>query len=218
MDRLRPGDWSALDAYWNGHSGIAVRYRDLAGNSDRVLPGRSAYDFRRGTLEAPVLPDAGRHFLAVDPSARLEIKLGRVSHAELGDTRAEIRIFCGAPGALQYIIMAGGMRKGRRVFSRRFQRLAEHIPGMKRPDSMPGMFQRRLFQSWASLRYWRLLPTTLLAPSTSASQSCCQCWRPCFLQQTWFDILVHGFVGVGCEGFRPIARINTTVEGVTILL
>jgi len=163
MNRLRAGEWEKLSASWFGRSGIAVRFRDLVGDPERVLPARSAYDFRRGAISLPVLKDAGRHFLGVDPGARLENKLGRVSHAELGDIRASNPYFlrlarhCGIHHhGWWYAERPHGPLPGD------LQRLAILAPTTTRQDPMPGMLQRSLLRNWAWLRYWPALPERLV--------------------------------------------------------
>ena len=163
MDLLRPSDWSTLDTAWHGRSGIAVRFGDLVGDADRALPARTAYDFRRKAGEAPVLLDAGRHFLAVDPSARLEAKLGRVSHVELADARSRNPHFL--KRARRYGVHHHGWWYAERPtgpLPEDLRRLAERAPDMTRSDAMPGMFRRRAMRSWAWLRYCPALPDDLV--------------------------------------------------------
>jgi len=162
-DRIRPGDWDALDAHWHGHSGIAVRHRDIVDDSDASAQLHSPYAFRRLVLDAPLLPQAGRHFVAVDPGARLESKLGRVSHAELGDARAKYPYFLerARTGAVHhhgwwYAETPTG------PLPEDLQRLAERTPAARRPGPMPPMRRRRLFRSWAWLRYWPVLPDNMV--------------------------------------------------------
>src|SRR5262249_6766050 len=88
LDRVPPRSWDKLDSMWYCRSGVAVRFADLAGDPEAVLPPRSAYDLRRLMLDAPSLDDGGRHLMFADPSSSMGVKLGRVSHAELADGRA----------------------------------------------------------------------------------------------------------------------------------
>lgn len=82
-----PGRWDQLRPCWFGHSGVAVRYRELSGES---LSGtrQCAFALRFGPAIVATAPEAGRHLCAVDPSASLPRKLPRVFHAEHATRRA----------------------------------------------------------------------------------------------------------------------------------
>ncbi|ADV81037.1 hypothetical protein [Terriglobus saanensis] len=69
-----PETWGELKSLWSGRSGVAAPVKSLLESSPFWL--------RFGPEEKPVIADAGRHLTAIDPSAQLSSKLGRVFHAE----------------------------------------------------------------------------------------------------------------------------------------
>jgi beta-1,4-mannosyl-glycoprotein beta-1,4-N-acetylglucosaminyltransferase len=162
-DRHRAEDWRALAPRWHGASSVAVRYRDLCGVEDECLPPRSPFELRGSLSYAPRLADAGRHFLAVDLGARLEGKLGRVSHAELGDARAKNPDFLAR--ARRAAVHHHGWWYAETPtgpLPEDLLRLVNRSPDMKRPQPAPPMLSRRLLRSWAWLRYWPALTDRLV--------------------------------------------------------
>ncbi|HXC56373.1 MAG TPA: hypothetical protein VNU97_13840 [Rhizomicrobium sp.] len=164
LSRQRPQGWETLAPQWFEHSGVVAHFRDLAGDAAKGIAATSAYEMRRQMLRAERLPGGGRHFSAVDPAARLESKLGRVSHTEHGDVRG---------------LNADHLRRARRHgvhhhgwwYAERpdgalpgdLDRLAARFPQMRRAQPLPPMFLRRLVRSWAWLRFARWLPDGLVA-------------------------------------------------------
>ncbi len=155
--------WPKLDPRWWERSGVVVRYKDLVGDAARVLPPRSAYDLRRLTHAAPTLPDAGRHFVSTDPSARLVRKLARVSHDELADDRslspphlARTR----AHGVHHHGWWYAALPPG--PLPDDLERLATRCPSTLRRASLPARPLRALVRTWAWLRFWPLLGDRLV--------------------------------------------------------
>lgn len=152
----RPANWDALEARWFEHSGVVAHYRDLTADNPAA---RSAYDLRRTVYGLSSFADGGRHFCAVDPAARLESKLGRVSHTELGDKRGlsaeHLR------RARRYGVHHHGWWYAERpsgALAADLERLAERAPQMKRPAHLPPMVLRRMVRSWTWLRFAPWLP------------------------------------------------------------
>jgi len=162
-DHRQAEGWDALDPRWYGHSGVVVRFRDLTGDDEQGLPPRSPYELRGSLTYAPQLPNAGRHLLGIDPGARLEGKLGRVSHAELGDARAR------NPDFLAQARRAAVHHHGwwyaetpKGPLPDDLARLNDRSAGLTRPEPAPRLWKRRLLRSWAWLRYWPALPDSLV--------------------------------------------------------
>ncbi len=157
--RIRPGAWPQPGAAWQETTGIAVRYRDLCGDPQAGLPARSAYEMRRLMHGAPVLENAGRHFVSTDPAMRNEVKLARVSHEELSDSRTL------AAEHLHRVRRHGVHHHGwwyaetpAGTLPADLERLAQRFPALKRQQPLPGPVRRRLVRTWSWLRFWPLLP------------------------------------------------------------
>ncbi|WP_404370644.1 hypothetical protein AB5I39_02350 [Sphingomonas sp. MMS24-J45] len=151
---LKPGAWNALDPQWYGYSGVAVPHSALA----EATP----FDLRyRTPLDDPILR-AGRHFNAVDPSARLEDKLGRMFHEEFDGARAR------SPYALALCRDAGVHHRGwwyaaepEGELPDDVARLIARFPQTRAPE-MPGPVVRRLVRSWAWLRLRTIVPGAIV--------------------------------------------------------
>lgn len=155
FDRVRPESWLGLDARWYERTGVAVRFEDLTGDPDRALPARSPYDLRRLMHAAPAIEEAGRHFVSVDPAARIESKLTHVSHAELAGLRAL------SPSHLNSTRRYGIHHHGwwyaeapAGPLPADLVRLAERCPSGKRREPLPRPLLRLLMRTWAWLRFW----------------------------------------------------------------
>lgn len=152
--RRRPGRWDALDARWHGQSGVAAPVSALA--------GATPFDLRFGLPAGEPIAAAGRHFTSVDPSARLERKLGRVFHEELDGPREA------APDHLERCRRHGVHHRGWWYAERPagsppddLARLLRDHPRLAAPPGPPTI-ARRLVRSWAWLRLWKMLPDGLV--------------------------------------------------------
>ena len=151
---LPPGSWDTLDHPWYGYSGVAAPMSALS----KATP----FDIRYGTpLEDPIHA-AGRHFNAVDPSARLEDKLGRMFHEEFDGPRER------SPHALALCRGAGVHHRGwwyaakpKGPIPEDVARLIERFPQTRAPE-LPGRLERRLVRGWAWLRLRRFVPDPLV--------------------------------------------------------
>jgi len=151
--RLRPGTWSDLADRWHGHSGVVARFKDLAGDEQETLPGRSAYELRRFLRHAPVLEGAGRHFNATDPSGRTERKLGRIAHQELAKERALCPIHLKRTrhcGVHHYGWWYAETPEG--PLAEDLERLSQACPEARRPAPLPPIAFRRAVRTWFWLR------------------------------------------------------------------
>ncbi len=153
--RSRPGPWEALDSFWHGQSGVAAPARAL----EEARP----FDLRFGLPLGEPLPAAGRHFTSVDPSTRLERKLGRVFHSEYDGPRER------SPEHLDRCRRYGVHHRGWWYSERPSGELPEDIkrllsdhPGLAAPAPRPAL-ARRLARSWAWLRLWKRLPDRAVA-------------------------------------------------------
>jgi beta-1,4-mannosyl-glycoprotein beta-1,4-N-acetylglucosaminyltransferase len=154
-ERPRPGAWARLDPCWHGQSGVAAPVRAL----ERTTP----FDLRFGLPLGEPLPDSGRHFTSVDPSARLERKLGRVFHAEYDGPRET------SPDHLarcrRYSVHHRGWFYAERPdgpLPEDLRRLLRDHPGLGSPPPPPAL-ARRLARSWSWLRLWKRLPDPAVA-------------------------------------------------------
>lgn len=151
---LTPGTWDTLDHPWYGYSGVAAPMS--------ALSKASPFDIRYGTpLDDPILA-AGRHFNAVDPSARLEDKLGRMFHEEFDGPRER------SPHALALCRGAGVHHRGwwyaakpKGPIPKDVARLIERFPQTRAPE-LPGRLERRLVRSWAWLRLRKFVPDLIV--------------------------------------------------------
>jgi glycosyl transferase family 17 len=157
--RIRPGDWSRLDSRWSGQSGVAVPARFLLGEPRVALMPRTPFDLRFGHIDGPPLADAGRHFSSVDPSTRLERKLGRMVHAEWAGDRA-MRPVC-LRRCRDYGVHHRGWWYAEAPAGELpddLSRLAARCGHMARRTPLPRFWRRRLVRTWAWLRLcpgWR---------------------------------------------------------------
>ena len=154
-ERPRPGAWDGLDACWHGQSGVAAPVRAL----ERTAP----FDLRFGLPLGEPLADSGRHFTSVDPSARLERKLGRVFHEEYDGPRET------SPHHLarcrRYSVHHRGWfyaERPRGPLPEDLLRLLRDHPGLRSPPPPPPL-ARRLARSWSWLRLWKRLPDRAVA-------------------------------------------------------
>jgi len=153
----RPDHWSP-GSLWSGRSGVAVPLQSLKGPQ-----GMPPFRLRFGGGIDTVLPNAGRHLTAVDPSAHLSQKLGRVFHAEWATERGVY------PPHLA--------RCEEHAVHHRGWWYAEFVPGELPPDlanlaaacplalqseALPAMWRRRCVRTWAWLRQSNLFPDTAI--------------------------------------------------------
>jgi beta-1,4-mannosyl-glycoprotein beta-1,4-N-acetylglucosaminyltransferase len=153
---IEAGEWHRLDQRWYGHSGVAVRYRDLS-SADGT--GHSPYELRYGNRINAVIPETGRHFIAVDSAARLECKLGRVFHEEYATERGlsiphlrRCRRYGIHHRGWWYAEIPSG------ELPSDLQSLAVEHPEMVRAQAMPPRFLRRAMRTWAWVRLWSQWP------------------------------------------------------------
>lgn len=152
--RSKPGPWAELEPRWHGHSGVAAPVGALQG----ALP----FDLRFGLKQSEPIAGAGRHFTSVDPSARLERKLGRVFHEEYDGPRAT------SPEHLERCRLHSVHHRGWWYAERPpgplpedLERLLRDHPGLAASAPRPAL-ARRLVRSWAWLRLWKGLPDALV--------------------------------------------------------
>ena len=145
----RPGPWNP-GVLWSGRSGVAAPLQSLKG-----MP---PFQLRFGGRIDRVIPDAGRHLTAVDPSARLSRKLGRVFHAEWATERGMY------PPHLarceEHAVHHRGWWYAEFVPGKLPADLASlgaACPAAMRSDVLPSMWRRRCVRTWAWLRQSRLL-------------------------------------------------------------
>ena len=141
----RPGEWEQ-DRMWSGRSSVAVPFSCLASEA-------RPFQWRFGGNISDVIPKSGRHLTAVDPSAQLSRKMGRVFHAEWATERGTY------PAHLA--------RCEKHAVHHRGWWYAEPIPGdlpadlaslaavceaALRTEALPPMWRRRCVRTWAWLR------------------------------------------------------------------
>ncbi len=143
----RPPRWEP-GTLWSGRSGVAVSFRDL-----RAVQARSPFQLRFGGGIERVLPAAGRHLTAVDPSAQLSRKMGRVFHSEWATERGSY------PPHLarceQYAVHHRGWWYAETVpgpLPADLATLAAACPATLRSAPLPAMWRRRCVRTWAWLR------------------------------------------------------------------
>jgi len=148
----RPDSWNP-GALWSGRSGIAVPFESLRGKQ-----GMTPFRLRFGSVIDRVMPDAGRHLTAVDPSAHLERKLGRVFHAEWATERGVY------PPHLarceKYAVHHRGWWYAELVPGKLpadLASLAASCPETMRSEALPPAWRRHCMRTWAWLRQSRLL-------------------------------------------------------------
>ena len=153
--RHRPGPWDRLDQCWHGHSGVATPIRGLVGTTP--------FQLRFGLPLAEPIAGAGRHFTSVDPSTRLERKLGRVFHEEWDGPRER------SPDHLRRCRRHAVHHRGWWYAERPsgpmpedLERLLRDHPQLASPPPPPAL-ARRLVRSWAWLRLWKRLPDRAVA-------------------------------------------------------
>ncbi|MEY2927191.1 MAG: hypothetical protein RL367_1668, partial [Pseudomonadota bacterium] len=149
-----PGAWATLDPRWFGHSGVAIPFSALA--------NRSAFDLRYATPMGEPMRDAGRHYSSVDPTTRLEDKLGRVFHAEWDGPRER------DPRHLARCRRFGVHHRGWWYADRPagdlpddVARLVAVLPSAE-GGACPHSVMRRLVRAWAWMRLSPLLPARLV--------------------------------------------------------
>jgi beta-1,4-mannosyl-glycoprotein beta-1,4-N-acetylglucosaminyltransferase len=154
LARQEPGRWDTLPATWHGFSGVAVPRRSL--------DERTAFDLRfRTPLDDP-LPDAGRHFSSVDPSARPQQKLSRMFHAEYDGARETAAAHL--ERCRRHAVHHRGWWYAERpdgAVPPDVGRLLARCPQLRAPP-LPSPLARRLVRSWAWLRLWKPLPGRLV--------------------------------------------------------
>ncbi|HEX8573283.1 MAG TPA: hypothetical protein VF759_11090 [Allosphingosinicella sp.] len=147
---LKPGRWEAPGDCWLGHSGVAA--------PAQALKSQSAFDLRYGLPLGEPIPEAGRHYSAVDPSASLGRKLVRAFHEEYDGPRER------SPDHLErcrrYRVHHRGWWYAERPegpLPADVARLIAAAPATAAPGE-GSKLERRLVRSWAWLRLWRGLP------------------------------------------------------------
>jgi beta-1,4-mannosyl-glycoprotein beta-1,4-N-acetylglucosaminyltransferase len=142
-----PSSWSPGDL-WSGRSGVAVPLHSLKGSQ-----GTSPFQLRFGGGIDHVIPNAGRHLTAVDPSAHLARKLGRVLHAEWATERGVY------PPHLErceeHAVHHRGWWYAEFVPGKLptdLANLAAACPAAMRSEALPSMWRRRCVRTWAWLR------------------------------------------------------------------
>jgi beta-1,4-mannosyl-glycoprotein beta-1,4-N-acetylglucosaminyltransferase len=147
----RPRGWEP-GSIWSGRSGVAVPFHSLQSE------GRSPYQLRFGGGIDAVLPDAGRHLTAVDPSASLPRKMVRVFHAEWATDRGVY------PPHLErceeHAVHHRGWWYAEPVMGELpgdLARLAARCPSAVRACALPAMWRRRCVRTWAWLRQSRAM-------------------------------------------------------------
>jgi len=148
----RPDSWNP-GVLWSGRSGVAVPFASLKGSQ-----GMAPFRLRFGGGIDGVIPNAGRHLTAVDPSAHLARKLGRVFHAEWATERGVYPphlVRCEEHAVHHrgwwYAELVPGKLPADLVS------LAAACPVAMRSDGLPRMWRRRCVRTWAWLRQSRLL-------------------------------------------------------------
>lgn len=156
--RIPVPDWNHLTSQWSGRSGVAVPFRAFLGPT-----GLSPYHLRFSAQPWPVLPGAGRHLTAIDPSAQLSRKLGRVFHSEWATERGLY-----LPHLLRCERHAVHHRgwwyaeKAPGQLPADLKRLADVCPSMLRSAPLPSLLRRRGVRTWAWLRQSERLPDKLV--------------------------------------------------------
>jgi beta-1,4-mannosyl-glycoprotein beta-1,4-N-acetylglucosaminyltransferase len=150
-----PEPWGELKPIWSGRSGVAAPVKSfLTGTKDR-----SPYWLRFGPEPKPILVDAGRHLTAVDPSAHLSSKLGRVFHEEWATGRGMY-----LPHLLrceEHAVHHRGWWYAEQApgsLPEDLHRLATAYPATLRQGPLPSAWRRRAVRTWAWIRTWRLIP------------------------------------------------------------
>jgi beta-1,4-mannosyl-glycoprotein beta-1,4-N-acetylglucosaminyltransferase len=144
-----PG-WERLSEMWSGRSGVAAPVSVL-----QTRPGASPFQLRFGPEVKPVIPNAGRHLTAVDPSAQLFRKLGRVFHAEWATDRGMHRAHL--LRCEEHAVHHRGWWYAEQIageLPEDLARLAASCPATVRTGMLPSMWRRRVVRTWAWLRLW----------------------------------------------------------------
>jgi beta-1,4-mannosyl-glycoprotein beta-1,4-N-acetylglucosaminyltransferase len=140
-----PEAWGELKPLWSGRSGVAVPVESLLQSSPFWL--------RFGPEEKPMIADAGRHLTAVDPSAHLSSKLGRVFHAEWATGRG-----MHLPHLLrceEHAVHHRGWWYAERSpgdLPEDLRRLADACPATLRQSPLPSAWRRNAVRTWAWMR------------------------------------------------------------------
>jgi len=150
-----PDAWDALTSRWQGLSAVAAPVS--------AMRATGAFALRYGVASDAALDDAGRHYSSVDPSTRLQRKLGRVFHAEFDGERER------AEAHLERCRQWGLHHRGWWYAERPagtppadVARLVKSCPALAAP-APPPKWRRRMLRSWSWLRLWRALPECLVA-------------------------------------------------------
>jgi len=152
--RSQPPTWDTTGDVWSGRSGVATPVRCFQGEC-----GISPYALRFGGTARHVLKDAGRHLTAIDPSASLSGKLGRVFHAEWATSLGTY-----LPHLLrceEHAVHHRGWWYAELVngsLPADLARLARACPVVERATPLPPLWKRRLVRTWAWFRVWRGWP------------------------------------------------------------
>jgi len=146
-----PEAWGELRPLWSGRSGVAVPVRSLLGGMIQHSP----FWLRFGSEPKPVIADAGRHLTAVDPSAQLSSKLGRVFHAEWATGRGMyLRHLLRCE---EHAVHHRGWWYAEQIpgaLPEDLQQLADACPETLRQDPLPRPWRRKAVRTWAWLRTW----------------------------------------------------------------
>jgi beta-1,4-mannosyl-glycoprotein beta-1,4-N-acetylglucosaminyltransferase len=150
---LHPGNWDALDAGWRSASGVAVPFSALA--------SRNAFDLRFGDVDAPPLPDGGRHFSSVDPSTQLERKLHRVFHTEWAGSRETSPVHLARARA--HGVHHRGWWYAERPSGPVPDDVARLVARIGTAPPFPPLRRRRLVRTWSWLRLQKWIPDRVVA-------------------------------------------------------
>ena len=146
-DRLQPHGWEPGHT-WSGRSGIALPLSYL-----HAEKGRSPFQWRFGGDIKKVLPNAGRHLTAVDPSAHLVRKMGRVFHTEWATERGVYppHLFrCEQHGVHHRGWWYAEFVPGN--LPEDLASLATAYPATLRSENLPAMWRRHCVRTWAWVR------------------------------------------------------------------
>lgn len=156
-DRIEVPGWEKLGEVWSGRSGVGAPVSTLQRS------GTSPFQLRFGPEAKLVIPNAGRHLTAVDPSAQLFRKLGRVFHAEWATDRG-----MHLPHLLrceEHAVHHRGWWYAEHIpgdLPEDLARLASACPATVRTHPIPSMWRRRIVRTWAWLRLWPAFPEKMI--------------------------------------------------------
>jgi beta-1,4-mannosyl-glycoprotein beta-1,4-N-acetylglucosaminyltransferase len=156
-DHLDAPAWEELGEIWSGRSGVGAPV------SAFQKPKASPFHLRFGPEAQGVIANAGRHLTAVDPSAQLFRKLGRVFHAEWATDRGTHLVHL--LRCEEHAVHHRGWWYAEQIsgdLPEDLARLAAACPATLRTGTMPPMWRRRVVRTWAWLRLWLSLPETMV--------------------------------------------------------